>query len=259
MNKPNVSNLIKGARIFVDKHTPEILVGFGVAGMLTTTVLAVRSTPKALALIEEEKRKRDVDKLPAIDVVKVAWKPYVPSAVTCACSIACLVGASSVNLRRNAALATAYKLSETALAEYRDKVIETVGENKEQKIREKVAKDRIEKHPVTQKEVIITEKGNTLCFDTISARYFRSDIEKIKRVANELNRQMLTDAFGYVSVNDFYDELGLEHISVGNDLGWNVSTGLINIEIGSGLAADDTPCVVIDYTVAPKYDFIKYS
>lgn len=259
MNKPNMANFIKSTRLFVDKHSPEILTGFGIAGMITTTVLAVKATPKALTLIEKKKKEKDVDKLPVVDVVKTAWKPYVPAAVTGVCSVGCLIGASSVNIRRNAALATAYKLSETALAEYREKVVETVGEAKEHLIREKVSKEKVEKNPVNAGDVIITDKGNTLCYDVISGRYFRSDIDRIKRAANELNRRMLTDAFGYISVNEFYDELDLEHIGVGDDLGWNVSTGLIDIELGSCLAADGTPCVVIDYAVAPKYDFAKFS
>ena len=170
MNKSNVATFFKNAKLFVGKHSPEILTGIGIAGMLTTTVLAVKATPKALQLIETKKKEEGVDKLPAKDVVKAAWKPYVPAAITCGCSLACLIGASSVNVRRNAALATAYKISETALAEYRDKVVETIGESKERQIREKVAKEHVEKTPVNTGGVIVTDFGNTLCLDVISGR-----------------------------------------------------------------------------------------
>ena len=105
---------------------------FGIAGMITTTVLAVRSTPKALKLIEEKKKEEGVDKLTPAETVKTAWKCYIPAMVLGATSVGCLVGASRVSLRRNAALATAYKLSETALTEYREQVVETIGEKKEQ-------------------------------------------------------------------------------------------------------------------------------
>lgn len=259
MNKSGMATFLRNTKVFVDKHSPEILTGIGIAGMITTTILAVKATPKALQLIDAKKKEEHVDKLPVKDVIKVAWKPYVPAVVTGGCSIACLVGASSVNTRRNAALATAYKISETALAEYREKVVETIGESKEQQIREKVAKERVDKTPVKQGDILITDKGNTLCLDVISGRYFKSDIDRIKKAANELNRQMLTDPFGYVSVNEFYDELGLEHISVGDELGWNVSGGLIDIDPGSCLTPEGVPCVVINYTVAPKYDYSSYS
>ena len=51
--KLNVSKLCKDAKTIVSKRSPEILTGLGIAGMVTTTVLAVRATPKALKLIED--------------------------------------------------------------------------------------------------------------------------------------------------------------------------------------------------------------
>lgn len=258
MRKPNLAKLVSNTRQFANRHSPEILTGIGIAGMITTTVLAVRATPKALQLIEEKKNEDWVDELSPLEVVKTAWKPYVPAAVTGVASVACLIGASSVNAKRNAALATAYKLSETALSEYREKVIETIGEKKEKAVRDKVAEERVKKNPVSKSEVIVTNNGTTLCFDPISARYFKSSIDKIKRAENELNKQMLHDISGYVSLNDFYDELGLDHTSVGDDLGWNVDR-LIDISFSSQLNDNGEPSVVLDYLVAPKYDFYKFS
>lgn len=258
MHKPNLANLMSNTRQFVSKRSPEILTGIGIAGMITTTVLAVRATPKALQLIEEKKNDDWVDELSPLEVVKTAWKPYVPAAVTGITSVVCLIGASSVNAKRNAALATAYKLSETALTEYREKVIETIGEKKEKTVRDKVAEERVKKNPVSKSEVIVTNNGTTLCFDPISARYFKSSIDKIKRAENELNKQMLHDISGYVSLNDFYDELGLDHTSVGDEFGWNVDR-LIDISFSSQLNDNGEPSVVLDYLVAPKYDFYKFS
>lgn len=258
MHKLNLANLVSNTRQFANKHSPEILTGIGIAGMITTTVLAVRATPKALELLEEKKNEDWVDELSLLEVVKTAWKPYVPAAVTGIASVACLIGASSVNAKRNAALATAYKLSETALTEYREKVIETIGEKKEKTVRDKVAEERVKKNPVSKSEVIVTNNGTTLCFDPISARYFKSSIDKIKRAENELNKQMLHDISGYVSLNEFYDELGLDHTSVGDDLGWNVDR-LIDISFSSQLNDNGEPSVVLDYLVAPKYDFYKFS
>lgn len=254
MNKPNVGKFFKDAQRLVSKRSPEILTGVGIAGMLTTTVLAVKATPKALDLIaqaEDEQR----EPLKPIEVVKVAWKPYIPAAVTAIFSMSCLIGASSVSIRRNAALATAYKLSETALSEYKEKVAETIGERKERVIREKIREDRIEKNPVSKNQVIVTDKGNTLCYDAISGRYFKSDIDKIKRAENELNKRMLSEM--YISLNEFFDELGLDHISLGDELGWCLDDGLIEIDFSSHIADDGTPCLVVDYGVAPRYDFSK--
>ena len=258
MGKTNLATIAKDVRKFASKRSPEILTGIGIAGMITTTILAVRATPKALELIEEQKEEDSVDELSSFEVVKVAWKPYIPAMVTCVVSTACLIGASSVNTKRNAALATAYKLSETALSEYRDKVVETIGEKKERIVRDKVAEERVKKNPVSKNEVIITGNGKTLCFDPISGRYFMCSIETIKKAENTLNKQMLHDISGYVSLNEFYDELGLDHTSVGNDLGWNTNQ-LIDIDFSSQLNDNGEPSVVLDYLVAPKCDYYNFS
>jgi hypothetical protein len=237
----------------IKKHSPEILTGIGIAGMITTTVMAVRAMPKALILIEERKEEIGAEKLEAMDMVKTAWACYIPAAITGTLSVACLIGASSVNARRNAALATAYTLSESALKDYQGKVIEMFGEKKNEAVKDAIAKDKVEKNPVVTREVIITEKGNTLCYDAISGRYFKSDIEKIKKAECELNRQMLDDM--YVSLNDFYYEIGLDSVKLGDELGWNVDSGYIDLSFSSQLASDGTPCLVIDYSVAPRYDY----
>lgn len=258
MGKTNLATIVASTRQFVSKRSPEILTGIGIAGMISTTVLAVKATPKAMELIEEKRREEWLDKLSPVEMVKVAWKPYIPAIVTCVTSTACLIGASSVSAKRNAALATAYKLSETALTEYREKVIETIGEKKERTVRDKIAEERVKKNPVSKNEVIITGNGKTLCFDPISGRYFMCSIETIKRAENTLNKQMLHDISGYVSLNEFYDEIGLDHTSVGDDLGWNTDQ-IIDIDFSSQLNDNGEPSVVLDYLVAPKYDFYKFS
>lgn len=251
--KKEIAKSFLSLKTAIKKHSPEILTGIGIAGMITTTVMAVRATPKALILIEERKEKIGAEKLEAMDMIKTAWACYIPAAITGTLSVACLIGASSVNARRNAALATAYTLSESALKDYQGKVIEMFGDKKNEAVKDAVAKDKVEKNPVITREVIITEKGNTLCYDAISGRYFKSDIEKIKKAECELNRQMLDDM--YVSLNDFYYEIGLDSVKLGDELGWNVDSGYIDLSFSSQLASDGTPCLVIDYSVAPRYDY----
>lgn len=251
--KKEIAKSFLSLKTAIKKHSPEILTGIGIAGMITTTVMAVRTTPKALILIEERKEEIGAEKLEAMDMVKTTWACYIPAAITGTLSVACLIGASSVNARRNAALATAYTLSESALKDYQGKVIEMFGEKKNEAVKDAVAKDKVEKNPVVTREVIITEKGNTLCYDAISGRYFKSDIEKIKKAECELNRQMLDDM--YVSLNDFYYEIGLDSVKLGDELGWNVDNGYIDLSFSSQLASDGTPCLVIDYSVAPRYDY----
>lgn len=256
MAKSNMTDIIKSVKATISKHSPEILTGIGIAGMITTTILAVKATPKAIKLIEAEKRAKHVDALSPVDTVKTVWKCYIPAAMTGVSSIACLIGSNAINAKRNAALTTVYTLSEMARNEYKEKVIETIGEKKERTIKEKVDAERIKKDPVSKKEVIITEKGTTLCYDHVFGRYFKSDIDIINRAMNKINREIVINM--YASLNDFYAELGLSPVEMGYDLGWNIDDGTIEIEPSSQLADDGTPCLVIDYSVSPKYNYSRF-
>lgn len=252
MRKIDVSKIVSTVKTAAVKHSPDILTGIGIAGMLTTIVMAVKATPKAMALIGEAEEEKS-DFLTKTETVKVAWKTYIPAAITATVSTACLIGASSVNARRNAVLATAYSLSESALTEYKEKVLETVGEKKEKEISDKVAKECLVKNPIGSNEVIITEKGDTLCYDGASGRYFKSDIDKIKRAEHELNRRLLSEM--YISLNDFYYELGLRPTKLGDELGWNLDDGSIDLDFSSQLAEDGTPCLVVRYDISPRLNY----
>lgn len=270
MNGNILSKAIKNVQTAVKKHSPEILTGIGIAGMITTTVMAVRATPKALLLIEEAKHKQNlanledakengmesyepVDKLSVADTIKATWTCYIPAFAIGTASVFCLIGASSIHLKRNAALATVYAISESAFKEYQEKVIEEIGEKKEQVVRDNIAKEKVDNDPVSKKEVIITEKGNTLCYDSLSGRYFKSDIDAIKKAENEINRQMRCD--DYITLNEFYSELGLSDIKIGDDLGWDIDRGYIDLDFSSQLADDGTPCLVIGYHCPPQYRY----
>lgn len=255
MKKGCIPKAAKTVWLAAKKHSPELLTGIGIAGMVTTVVLAVRATPKALRLIDEKKADiPEEESIPRIEAVKAAWKVYVPAVLTGILSTICLIGANSVNQRRNAAIAAAYSLSESALKEYREKVVETIGERKEQAIRDDIAKDRITENPV--REVIVSDRGSTLCYDGLSGRYFKSDIEKLRRIVNYLNRRMRDEMF--ISLNDFYcavDNPDLGPTKLGDMLGWNIDKGYIDLNFSSQLTTDGTPCLVLDYTVVPEYEY----
>lgn len=250
-----LSVFFKAARNTASKHSPEILTGIGIAGMITTTVLAVKATPKALKLMEDAQYDKEED-LTVPEKVKATWKCYIPATLLGLASVGCLIGANSVNLRRKAALATAYKLSETALAEYKEKVIETVGEEKAKDIRSAIAKDKMEKNPVTKSEVIITDKGESLFCDSISGRYFKSDMNTIEKAVNTINRRLLNEMS--VSLTEFYSEIGLSPTSLSEELGWNMNEGQIEIDFSSQITDDGRPCIYIEYEIAPRYDYHKF-
>ena len=257
--KSLIQTLHRGAA----KHSPQILIGMGIGGSIIAGVLAVRATPKALRLMDEEKKRltavaqkkkknaAPVAKLTPKETVRTVWKCYIPAVAVEAASIACILGGNSMNLKRNAALATAYGLTQNSFMRYQDKVIESIGEKKEKIIRDEVAEEELKEHPVWNTEVIMTGDGNVLCYDTISCRYFYSNREYIRRIVNDLDMRMRNDF--YVSLNDLYYELHLEGSSIGDDIGWHIDNGYLDITFSSKITTDGRPYLVLIYLVSPKY------
>jgi hypothetical protein len=238
------------------KNSPTILTGFGVAGIITTAIMAVKATPKAMELIEDERCDRRNSKGPnkdltKKDIIKITWKCYLPATIVGMSTIGCIIGANSINLRRNAALAGLYSLSETALKEYKGKVVETIGKNKERQIRDDIAKDQIRDNPVNDKEIVLTGNGETLCYDALGGRYFKSDIEEIRKVLNELSRRLLSEMS--ISLNEVYSDLGLSSTKLGDMICFHVDDGLIEPEFSSQLTEKGVPCLVLNFVEEPRY------
>lgn len=259
MQKIDWKDLAQSMGRTIKRKSPEILTGIGIGGMLTTTILAVRATPEALRRIEAKKRAEHHKKLTTMQTVQVAWKCYIPAGITATVSTACLIGASAVNGRRNAALATACTLAENSLREYRTKVVETIGERKENAIRDAIDRDQVERNPPPSDTsgIPITEGAVTpvLCLDAMFGRYFYSDVETLKRAANKLNWQMNNGCEPYISLNEFYMEIGLTTVDVGEDLGWRSDKGLIDLRFSSQLLNGRTPCLVVSHNNPPEYGY----
>lgn len=252
MGKTNLSSLVNSVKTFTSRHAPEILTGLGVAGMATSTVLAVKATPKAIRILDERKKKEG--ELPKVEIVKSCWKCYAPAVLTGVVSAACIIGASSITARRYAALTAAYKISETALTEYKEKVVETIGEKREKGVLDKVAAKNIEQNPVPENDILQTGNGTTLCFDPMTSRYFYSSIESIRGAAVNVKEMLFHGVWGCASLNEFYDELGLPHAEVGDILGWNTDN-LIAIDISSHITDKGIPAAVIVYSTRPVYEY----
>jgi hypothetical protein len=263
MNLNTLSNIARKSCGVIAKNSPTILTFAAIGGLFTTVIFAVRATPKAERLISNEYKRRSEDytfkerysgtvpDLTKKEVVKLTWKLYIPATCMGAATIACIVGSNSINQKRNAALATVYGLTEASFREYREKVVETIGKSKELKLRDEIATGDVLKNPPDDQNIIRTGHGDTLCKDKLSGRYFRSDIEYVRRAINELNHTLLSET--WVSVNDLYYELGLEDIEFGKDEGWSSDSGLVEVSFTSALTPKGEPCLVLTYPIRPKY------
>lgn len=139
---------------------------------------------------------------------------------------------------------------------YRNSVIDTIGENKEKEVREKSAsKAATNEGQNGAQSLIVTSNGNSLCYDVISGRYFTSDIETIKEIINKLNRRITYE--NYISLNEYYDEIGLPQIKIGESIGWKLDFGLIEPSFGAMLDDKGKAVISIDFLVLPQEDYNK--
>lgn len=272
MNKLKVTQMFNTMKDWSIKHSPEILTGVGITGMITTTVLAVKATPKALQLIEEAEVRKHADihgdyhdlgrePLTKIEVIKVAWKPYIPAAITGVLSATCLIGASATNYRRNAALATAYQVAATTLADYKEQVVETIGEKREKTVREKVAQKKVDRIPENaQQPVIVTGNGEVWFIDPMTNQEFQSDIETVRKAFNDLNYRMVVGMEEYVSLTDLYNELGIPQCRTiaSDDVGWNLGKdGPIEFSMHACTRKNGQPALMLEFLVAPRREYMS--
>lgn len=250
---------------FLQKNSPYILTGLGCAGVVSTAVMTGKAACKAQIdiMCHDDQMTDELSQEELIargnphgyestwkERFMLTWKYFIPPVVMGASSVACIIGAQTVNTRRHAALASLYTLTDQTLKDYQEKVKEKLGERKEAKIHEEMAQDVLDSHPIIEENIIRTYQGDMLCFDVYSGRYFYHDIEKLRRIQNDFNHELM--GVMWMPLNDLYYLMGLEDVKLGEDIGWTVDE-LLEFKFESKLTSDKRPCLVVDYDVTPRW------
>lgn len=248
---------VKAIQQAVKANLPTILSTAACVGTVATAVLSAKATTLAVEKIADhcEANLRTPSDLSWKERFSVAWSAYIPAAITGAATLVCIVSANRVQYARGAAFALAYAGSEKALDRYRRAVSEVVKPKDQEKIKARVAQNALADAPKpTEGTVIVASAGDSLCYDVFSGRYFKSDIETIRRVENNINGQLNSEC--YASLNEFYTGLGLPPIAAGELVGWSEPNSL-SIEFGSQLDPKGQPVLTVDFLVAPKENYFK--
>lgn len=236
------------------KNQPELLIAAGVVGLVSTTFMAVKATPRALNMMDDMKSDLGVTYLTKKEMIVSAWRAYAPSAALAVLSIGCIAAGTTKGIKRTSAIATAYALSENTIRTYHNKIVEAVGEEKAEEIKREVHKAAIKERPVIIEEestyITNTGHGNTLFYDSLTGRYFRSSSNAVDQSINYVNKQMLSENMVYL--NDLYSELDIPAVDVGNILGWDISKSMIEIKYDSSIEVDGQPYVIIEYVTCPS-------
>lgn len=278
----------------LQKHSPEILMAAGITGIVVGTVMACRATRKLDEVMEEQhdekiyvedlysegeidhkEYQKNLAKVYGMTALKVV-KLYAPAVTMEVAAIGCILGSHGIMKKRNVALMAAYKAVEQSFNDYRQRVIEEFGEEKDYDLKHGIQHEKVK---VDEDGKKVTKILNTADPNSISqyARFFDAssnewqgipeyDLIFLKAQQNYAND--LLHSRGHVFLNEVYDSLGLDHTSAGSVVGWILSKDGDNF-IDFGIFNGDNPrtrafvngnedCILLDFNVdGVIYDLIE--
>lgn len=251
-----MNELLSKSKVFIKKNASTILTCVGGAGVVVTSVMAVKATPKALRALEEAKEDKGSE-LTKTEAVIVAGPAYIPSIVAGASTIACIFGANALNKRQQAALMSAYALVNNSYKEYREKVQELYGEDANDHVQTEIAKDKYDESKVADGE------GEELFYDEFSKRYFKSTKYKVQEAEYFINRDLIM--MEAVPLNAFYNYLGIDGIDGGDEVGWSTILNFdsywqvwIDFSHCKFKLDDGTECTKIYMLAEPDVEYLDY-
>ena len=269
-NKPT-KKIFNKAGLCIKKYSPVFLSFAASVGVIVTTIMAVKATPKAMELIKAdsmEKHDGDPNAYTKKEAVIAAWKCYIPAVAFGFSTIVCIMSANALNRKQQAELVSVYALVQNSYKKYREKLKEQYGEEAHDKIMDSIIKEKCEEVSISTPgflsnstldfgEGIEPEITRTF-YDSFSERYFESTIEKVIQAEYYLNRNFMFE--GAISLNDFYEFLGLEKTDFGDKVGWSSFNGDIywidfnhrRITLDDGLEI-----CVIDMVFEPTSDWME--
>lgn len=251
-----INNLLHQSASFVKRNSATILTCVGGVGVVATSVMAVKATPKALRLLDEAQNEKG-EELTKFEMVKAAGHVYIPAVLVGASTIACIFGANALNKHQQAALMSAYALLDSSYKEYKKKVGELYGGDAHTQIKDAIAKDKY-----NEKETKV-EDGKRLFYDEYSDRYFESTTEDLLIAEANINKSL--GDFGAVCLNDWYGLLKLPGTDYGNYLGWNKYemfemywSSWIEFDHRKVVMDDGLECTIISFSLEPTINFEDY-
>lgn len=251
-----MDGLLRHTKKFYRKHGSTVLTIAGGAGVIATTVTAVKATPKALELISSAEKEKG-EELTKSEKIKIAGPKYVPSILIGSATLACIFGANILNKRHQAALVSAYTLVDSSFKEYKRKVAELYGEDANKEVTRKIAEDRYEEYELEEKE------NTKLFFDNYSMRYFESTMEDVLRAEYELNKRIAVNSGAYV--NEFYELLDIPKTDYGAAVGWSQAIlsdmywdYWLDFDHDEAVMDDGLECCIISFRHEPVIDFEYY-
>lgn len=247
---------------FWHRNASTVLTILGGVGVVATSVMAVKATPKALKKIDEAKEEKG-EELSKWETVKVTGTTYIPTIIVGASTIACIFGSNILNKRQQASLASAYALVDQSYREYKNKVKELYGEETHQEIIDAITAENVGINApgfVSNDKLYVDEQCGEprLFYDEYGNRFFEATLEQVISAEYHLNRNY--SLRGYTVLNEFYEFLGIEPTDYGSELGWaNYDDDMAWIDFNHRVTdIRGKECVIIDMPFAPDLEWREY-
>ena len=252
-----MNDLLSKSQSFLKKNSSTILTCIGAAGLVATTITAVKATPKAVMLIEEAEAEKG-DELTKLEKVKIAGPAYIPTVVLGVSTLACIFGANILNKRGQASLMSAYALVDSKYKDYHKKVNELYGDDSGSVIRSEIARDKYDENTAS-----LEGEETRLYYDYYSNRYFEASPFDVQRAEYELNRTLIMSDF--VCLNDWYRSLDIKPLKHGEDFGWTTFGNKetyrqtwIDFIHEKVIMDDGLECIIVTIVQDPYSDFSDY-
>ena len=191
----NISNITNNVKMFLTKNSSTILTVLSLAGVVGTVATASQDTRKAEDIITTARPRNKKEEL------KLTWKCYIPTAISAGTTMACILGSHYCSQKQKEALGSAYALSQLTLQKYQEKVIERIGKNKAEVLREDVMNEVAECRDPSigffsgMTKPIDTGHGNTLFYLIPAKLWFYSDKNFLDAQTNAMNHDVMTEMF----------------------------------------------------------------
>lgn len=254
------------AKLFLKRHSSTILACLGCAGVIVTSVTAVRATPKAIKLLEEAEENKGSE-LTTWEKAKTTTKAYLPSILFGVSTIACIAGSSILSYNTQKSMASAYALINQSYRDYRRKAKDIYGEDADRKILDAIIAEKaktmyVEAPGICDCAILYIDENHgekRLFYDEYGKRFFESTLEQVISAEYHTNRNFVLR--GSQMLNEFYGLLGLEPTDFGWEAGWCVMDEYYWIDFDhSEIEIDGKKCIVIRMPWEPKigYDDDNY-
>lgn len=245
------------------RSSPTILTVLGIAGVVGTTVMSIKATPKAMKLIKAKKDELNTDKLTPTKLVQTTWKCYIPTALIGAGTIACIIGIGVMDRRNQAALTSAYAMLNESYKQYRQAAKKVYGEDADNKIHAEMAKDAMVADGCWGYQVynmdMDPESEQKLFYDLTSKKYFTTTMAAVLNAQYHVNRNLALR--GDCSLNEYLSFLGIDEVDKGDEIGWDINYMIeemdsywLDFDNQKTTLEDGLECITIDTMALCKFD-----